>query len=153
MIKKIFLIIFFFLFVSNCGYTPLYNNINNNNFKIKVETLEGDNYINRAINLNLRKYKDSTSEKNFSLKIISQYKKRDLSKDSSGNVSNYQINLSSQFNISKDGESSIFIFEENYNLNKLEDTFENLNNEKNIKNTFATTAVNQLILELAKMKL
>jgi hypothetical protein len=152
MIKKIFLIIFFFLFVSNCGYTPLYNNINNNNFKIKVETLEGDNYINRAINLNLRKYKDSTSEKNFSLKIISQYKKRDLSKDSSGNVSNYQINLSSQFNISKDGESSIFIFEENYNLNKLEDTFENLNNEKNIKNTFATTAVNQLILELAKMK-
>lgn len=152
MIKKIFLIIFFFLFVSNCGYTPLYNNINNNNFKIKVETIEGDNYINRAINLNLRKYKDSTSEKNFSLKIISQYKKRDLSKDSSGNVSNYQINLSSQFNISKDGESSIFIFEENYNLNKLEDTFENLNNEKNIKNTFATTAVNQLILELAKMK-
>lgn len=152
MIKKIFLIIFFFLFVSNCGYTPLYNNINNNNFKIKVETLEGDNYINRAINLNLRKYKDSTSEKKFSLKIISQYKKRDLSKDSSGNVSNYQINLSSQFNISKDGESSIFIFEENYNLNKLEDTFENLNNEKNIKNTFATTAVNQLILELAKMK-
>ena len=140
------------MFVSNCGYTPLYNNINNNNFKIKVETLEGDNYINRAINLNLRKYKDSTSEKNFSLKIISQYKKRDLSKDSSGNVSNYQINLSSQFNISKDGESSIFIFEENYNLNKLEDTFENLNNEKNIKNTFATTAVNQLILELAKMK-
>ena len=93
------------MFVSNCGYTPLYNNINNNNFKIKVETLEGDNYINRAINLNLRKYKDSTSEKNFSLKIISQYKKRDLSKDSSGNVSNYQINLSSQFNISKDGES------------------------------------------------
>ena len=152
MIKKIFLIIFFFLFVSNCGYTPLYNNINNNNFKIKVETLEGDNYINRAINLNLRKYKDSTSEKNFSLKIISQYKKRDLSKDSSGNVSNYQINLSSQFNISKDGESSIFIFEENYNLNKLENAFENLNNEKNIKNTFATTAVNQLILELAKMK-
>ena len=140
------------MFVSNCGYTPLYNNINNNNFKIKVETLEGDNYINRAINLNLRKYKDSTSEKNFSLKIISQYKKRDLSKDSSGNVSNYQINLSSQFNISKDGESSIFIFKENYNLNKLEDTFENLNNEKNIKNTFATTAVNQLILELAKMK-
>ena len=140
------------MFVSNCGYTPLYNNINNNNFKIKVETLEGDNYINRAINLNLRKYKDSTSEKNFSLKIISQYKKRDLSKDSSGNVSNYQINLSSQFNISKDGESSIFIFEENFNLNKLENAFENLNNEKNIKNTFATTAVNQLILELAKMK-
>jgi len=152
MIKKIFLLIFFFLSLQNCGYTPLYNNLNNNNFKINVDSLEGDNYTNRAINSNLRKYKNSTSENRFSLKIISKYQKRDLSKDSSGNVSNYQISLDSQFYITRNNESSTFTFKENYNLNKLDNTFENLNNEKNIKNTFATTAVKQLILELAKMK-
>ena len=152
MIKKIFLLIFFFLSVQSCGYTPLYNNLSNNNFRINVDSFEGDNYTNRAINLNLRKYKNSTSENTFFLKIISKYQKRDLSKDSSGNVSNYQISLDSQFYITRDNESSTFTFKENYNLNKLDNTFDNLNNEKNIKNTFATTAVKQLILELAKMK-
>ena len=152
MLKKKFLIIFLFLFVLSCGYTPLYNNINNNNFSINVESLEGDNDTNRSINLNLRKYKNNNSENKFFLKIISQYEKRDLSKDSSGNVSNYQINLSSQFYITKNGKNTIFSFKESYNLNKLENTFDNLNNEKNIKNTFATSAVNRLILELAQIK-
>ena len=61
--KKIFFILLFF--ISSCGYQPLYQNKDFENFKFIKITLTGDNYINKRITntISIQENNDSKNEK------------------------------------------------------------------------------------------
>ena len=55
MIKKIFFISFIIIFISGCGYTPIYSK-KNQNFKLeKIETL-GNTKLNKVIVRNIKNF-------------------------------------------------------------------------------------------------
>ena len=88
--KNIF-IIFVFLFFSNCGFEPIYS-VNNERLNIEIKSYEGDNITNLKILSKLRTHKNNNS-KLFIIKFITDYEKKDLTKDTSGKVQNYQLNF------------------------------------------------------------
>ena len=101
MLKKIFISLTLFLFITNCGFTPLYsiNDIDNANFEIL--SYEGD----KEINLNLiSKFKSSsnTKEKPYKVDILTNYEKKTLTKNLAGEPEEYQLLLSVEFTVLKD---------------------------------------------------
>ena len=151
MIKKLTLLLSLTIFLYGCGYSPIYNSSTNSKFDLEVINLEGDNFINRSIKSNLNRYSKKDSDKNFKIKINTIFEKKDLSKDATGKISNYQVIIISTFNISSSSSEKTIIIKENFNLQNSQNTFERQKYEKSIRKSFAESAVNKLVLELIKM--
>ena len=99
MIKKYINLLIIFIFISSCGYTPIYSNSSNNKFKLVIKNVEGDTSVNNLIKSQLFKYQKINSENIFEVDIRSQYNKAVLSKSATGAVTNYRITVDSNFNI------------------------------------------------------
>lgn len=99
MIKKnlIKLLILLF-FINGCGYSPIFSN-KDSNFSIYELSVSGNSKLNKIINGRLNKYKDSDSQKKFSLTIETYLNKEVASRDSKGNPKTYRINLESNISI------------------------------------------------------
>ena len=65
--KKISLFILI-LFISHCGYTPIYNNENKTKIKINILSIEGDKKINNLLISDIKKLSRDDFEKNLTLK-------------------------------------------------------------------------------------
>ena len=87
---KIGLILFF---LSSCGYSPIYSVSNKNKININIVSLQGDKNINNLISSKLRNYKKENSNKNYQVKIISKYDKKVLTKNTTGDPTNYRLIL------------------------------------------------------------
>ena len=89
--KKIFFIL---LFLSSCGYQPLYTNQNQKNFIYEKVTLIGDKVLNRkiisALNVKEKKDSDLIDEIIFDIKKITL----ETSKDEKGQVASYRTSIS-----------------------------------------------------------
>ncbi len=104
---KNIIILFFFIIITNCGYTPLLNS-ENLKFNISDLTFEGDRKINSYISTNLKKYQNNDdATKNYSIKISSYYKKNVINKDKQGNPKNYNIQIESILGIALDDKNEI----------------------------------------------
>ena len=77
--KKVLVIIL--LFISNCGYQPVYLNKNLQNFEFKRIVLSGDSYINKKIinTLSIKENNEMVSQNKFSL--MSKYEIKEISKN------------------------------------------------------------------------
>ena len=107
MIKKIFFISFIIIFISGCGYTPMYSK-KDQNFKLgKIETL-GNTKLNIAIIRNINNFtdKNSNSNKIFNLKIETNLKKNTKSKDTKGNAKTFEIKIVTNLIVNKDKPNS-----------------------------------------------
>ena len=91
--KKNLLIIFFAFILSHCGFSPIYINEVNSDYRIIVEKTNGDKHINSLIKNEINKISNSESTKNYYIKINSQYEKVIMSKDTKGSPSEYQIRV------------------------------------------------------------
>tara|TARA_B110000008_G_C16879069_1_gene528068 strand:- start:519 stop:974 length:456 start_codon:yes stop_codon:yes gene_type:complete len=151
MYKKItiFLSLLFFLF--SCGYSPIYNSSIDNEFYLEITNLDGDNYVNKLIKTNLNKYSKKDSDKKFQIKIYTILEKKDLSKDITGKISNYQITIVSTFHISSSNSNKKIVIKENFNLKNSENTFEKQQYEKSIIKNYAESSARKLILELLRL--
>ena len=58
MLKKNIIILSLFLFLTNCGFTPIYLKNNNVNFSIEQISYIGDRDLNNFLKINLDKYKN-----------------------------------------------------------------------------------------------
>ena len=93
MIKQKILLVLVFLLFSNCGYEPLYVNLDNK-LSFKEITTEGNKKINRRI-LSLAGLKiNSQDSTGYNLNIGSKKNKEVISKDKQGNNSTYKLNIS-----------------------------------------------------------
>jgi hypothetical protein len=146
MIKKKIIFITLIFFLSNCGFTPIYLKNTDVNFSIEQINYTGDTELNNFLKTNLKAYKNDKINNKIYIKANSIYQKIILSKDSTGAVTNYQIEANVIFFIQPDNKE-IKITEKKI-MDSLADKFEEARNERAIKQSFASSISNKLTSEL-----
>jgi len=146
MIRKnvIFLSLIFFL--TNCGFTPVYLKNTNVNFSVEQVNLTGDRELNNFIKTNLNKLKNEKNDNKVYIEANSIYKKIVLSKDSAGEVTNYQLEAEVIFLIKPLNKK--IIIKEKKNMNSMDDKFEEARKERLIKQSFASSISSKLTSEI-----
>ena len=146
MIKKNILIISLVIFLSNCGFTPIYLNNKNINFSIEQVNYTGDRELNNFLKTILNQYKDEKVDNKIFIETSSVYKKNILSKNKAGEVSDYQIEAEVIFLI-KPSNKKIKITEKKI-MQSIDDKFEEARNERSIKQSFASSISKKLTSDL-----
>tara|TARA_Y100000590_G_scaffold463846_1_gene631665 strand:- start:345 stop:806 length:462 start_codon:yes stop_codon:yes gene_type:complete len=87
------LLIFTFISIINCGYSPLLTK-EKNNFYIENLSIEGNRKINAQISNGLKKYQISDDNfKKYDLKVETSYEKKISNKDDDGNPKNFNLQV------------------------------------------------------------
>ena len=94
-LKKIIIILLSTLYLTSCGFTPIYSK-KNFDFQINNIQFEGDREIKAILLSNLRTYKTKEKDKyNYDLNIKSEKKVEIASKNTKGEATVYKININS----------------------------------------------------------
>ena len=146
MIRKNIILISLILFLSHCGYTPIYLQNTDVNFSIEQVKYTGDREINNFFKTNFNQYKNEKVDNKIYIEVNSVYEKIILSKDGTGEVANYQLEAEVLFLI-KPSNKKIKITEKKI-MDSMDDKFEEARYERTIKQNFASSISNKLSLEL-----
>jgi len=146
MIKKNILYITLIFFFTGCGFAPIYLKNTNINFSIEQVTYEGDRDLNNFLKTNLNQYKNKDANNKINIEVNSVYRKVILSKDGTGEVTNYQLEAEVIFLI-KPLNKEIKITEKKI-MDSMGDKFEEARYERIIKQNFASSISNKLSSEL-----
>ena len=146
MLKKNIIILFLIVFLSNCGFTPIYIKNNNTNFSIEKIDFTGDRELNNFLKSNLNQYKNKKVDNKIYIEAVSIYEKNILSKNRSGEVTKYQLEAKIVFKI-KPSNKEIKITEKKI-MNSMSDKFEETRYERLIKQSFASSISNKLSSKL-----
>ena len=146
MIRKNIIFLSLIFFLTNCGFTPVYLKNSNVNFSVEQVNYTGDRELNNFLKTNLNKFKNEKNDNKIYIEANSIYKKIVLSKDSAGEVTNYQLEAEVIFLI-KPLDKKIII-KEKKNMNSMDDKFEEATKERSIKQSFASSISNKLSSEL-----
>jgi len=146
--KKIFFILLFF--ISSCGYQPLYQNKDLENFKFRKITLTGDNYINKRVTDTISIQENNEAKNKKELFISSSSEIQETSKNSKGQVESFRIIITVNLKIinktNQDTQSKNFIKEFTYN-NK-QNKFELIEYQNSIKDDLIDKIINDIIIYL-----
>ena len=152
MFKKILLFIFTISMLLQCGYSPMYSSKNGEmkNISINQISFSGDKTINNYIKTNFSKYQKINSGKTFDLEIETKFYKETLSKDKTAKTTDYKLSSTTIIEVSSNGKfiKNLFISEER-NMSNISDKFEEQKYQRNIKNNFASSLSNKIIIELS----
>ena len=152
MINKNSIFLIFFIFLSQCGYSAVYNDNSNLNIKITLLGMSGDREFNNKIDSKLRKFYNKETDKEFKINLSTIVSKEIVSKDAKGKVIDYILLASATFKINYNDINETFTFKESLNIKNIDDTFEQRKYEDAIKDNFASSINNKLILKLKKIK-
>ena len=149
--KKFILNIIIFIFISGCGYVPIYS-VNNNkvNFEIGRININGDrdlnqNIINQLKNLKTKKESNTIT---YNLTINTNIEKIVTSKDSKGNPKTYKMTSYVDIKTVKDGKVYAFSIGSDENYNDISSKFELETFERNIKKNSASKIIQEIIVYL-----
>ncbi len=145
---KILKYIFLLIFVTGCGYSPIYSNLSNNNIGIQIEKVNGDKNINKLIVQKLSRYKNENTKKIYNVKVESSFEKLILTKNTAGNATNFRLNLNVKFIATKNGNSKEFQLFEKFDMKKGDTIFEEEKYENSIKNNMTNIIVQRFISQL-----
>ena len=95
MIKKFFLI-FIVLILSSCDYSPLYSSKNNKFLNIEITNYTGDSRANSIIRSRMNNNKNLNVDP-IKIQINTEYIKKDLSRNTAGDIETYELILISKF--------------------------------------------------------
>jgi len=146
MIKKSISLIFLIFFLTNCGFTPLYQNNTNINYSIEQVGYTGDRELNNFLKSNLNKYKNEKIDKKIFIEVNSIYKKNILTKDGTGKITSYELEAVVIFLI-QPLNKEIRVIEKKI-MNSMDDKFEETRQERIIKQSFVSSISNKLISEI-----
>ena len=147
--KKFILNFIIFIFITNCGYTPLYSVKNNNiNFEIGKINITGDRDLNQNIVNQLKNVKSKNKNRIYNLTIDTVIEKIVTSKDSKGNPKTYKMISTINLATIKDGKKYDIELESVENYNDISSKFELENFEKNLKKNSASKIIQEIILYL-----
>ena len=148
--KKISFLFVLIISIQGCGFTPVYVSNENINFRIESINYEGDQELNNYINIGLKKYISKESNvKNLKISTKSNYSKQALSKDAKGNIQSFKVESSATFRVTINDQTFDLIYSEQSDMNNSDDTFELKSYENSIKQNFASSMVEKLILDLS----
>ena len=140
--KKIFVL---FLFITACGYQPLYINKNSNSFS-KIEFI-GDKRIAREI-LNFASLKENSNSTDKSVIVLNVSENTiATSRDSKGKVTSYKTYITTIVEI-KNNEKIIKNkkFEESFSYNNLDNKYDLSNYRKDVQKNLARKIAEDLII-------
>tara|TARA_B100001939_G_scaffold299103_1_gene274395 strand:+ start:802 stop:1269 length:468 start_codon:yes stop_codon:yes gene_type:complete len=125
-----FLLILMFMF--GCGYNPIYQTNQKNNFKINTIKYSGNKKINQSIISKIEKFKKNDAKNIFDLDLESFKKENIISKDKKGNASSYKLVLEVNLILTNKKSGKIFTkkFIKESPFNSMDNKFE-LNQYKN----------------------
>lgn len=150
--KKIFKLLGILIFFTSCGYTPLYQNVENLDFKIQIEEVNGERKINNLIKSNLQNYLLNKSDKIYKTSINSNYIKDIIAKDSTGAATEYKIIVKVNFVVSFEDIKKSFDFKESFNMQSMTDKLDEEDYEKNIQTNLVNSITRKLTLRLSKIE-
>ena len=149
--KKFILNFIIFVFITNCGYIPLYSvKYNNINFNIGKINITGDRDLNQNIVNQLKnvKSKDENNNRIYNLTIETRIETLVTSKDSKGNPKTYKMISTINLKTIKEGKKYNIELESVENYNDISSKFELENFEKNLKKNSASKITQEIILYL-----
>ena len=150
MLKKKIIIFSLILFLTNCGFTPVYLNNSKVNFSIEQVNFEGDRELNNFLKLNLNRYKNVNNDDKIFIEANTKYEKIVLSKDATGKATSYQLIAEVEFLI-KPNNKKIIVTEKKI-MDSIDDNFEENRYERSAKQGFASLMSTKLISELITSK-
>ena len=121
MLKRIFFIIILFNFLSHCDYKPVYSDQNKVNYKIIITSFSGDKDINNSIAASLKRSSKNNSDEIINISFDTKYTKSVLAKNTAGNITDYQTNVVTTFEIQKRNNLENFEVKEKFNFQKMTD--------------------------------
>ena len=149
MYKKFILVIIVFNFISHCGFSPLYLNQINVNFSITKIELEGNKVINNFLRNGLNQYMNDKYNKEFQIRIKTNYDKNTISKNKSAETTNYELLFNTVFEIRSNNKFvKILEISEKEIMENISDDFEEQKNERISMQNFASLASRKLATEL-----
>ena len=144
--QKQVILISLILFLTHCGFSPIYVNSTNINFSIENVNYKGDRDLNNFLKTNLNQYKNDKSDRKILIEATSEYEKIILTKNTASVVTNYKLIAKVKFLI-KSTNKKINITEEKI-ISSMDDKFEEARKERAIKENFARSISDKLISEL-----
>ena len=151
MIKKLFLSLTLYLFLANCGFTPLYSVKGLEDINIEVLSYEGDREINLDL-ISKLKANVNPQGKLYKVKIYTDYEKNTLSNNLAGEPEEYQLQSTVKFIIIQNNTEKEFDLNEKFVMKNLNDDFEERNYETNIKKNMTNLVYNKFLLQIKKLK-
>ena len=149
---RILKIVTLFLFLSNCGYTPIYMNQKDVGIDINLISFEGEKDINLSIAKKLSRYQSENAEKVFKVKVISQFNKNSLTRDEAGDTTAFRLVLNVDFVVDIDENSKTINFLEKFDVKKDDSLFEQNKYEKTVKKDMIDLIVRKFISQLLTMQ-
>ena len=133
-------------FLTSCGFAPIYLKNNNINFSIEQVNFSGDRELNNFLKTSLSRYRNEKVNNKIFIEAKSKYNKIILSKDGTGEVTNYQLEAEVVFLIKSTNKEMKFT--EKKIMESMVDKFEETKYEKSAKQSFASSVTYKLISEL-----
>jgi outer membrane lipopolysaccharide assembly protein LptE/RlpB len=142
--KKIIILLVISL-VAACGFKPV-NNITNFNFQLINIEIAGDKIVNRYLRQNLNRFsKNTNANKFYKVIIYSDKQRKTTSKNSAGEPSSYQLQLSVILTIFENDKKLIEEdFKKTSNYNNLNSKFE----LRQLENILTKDLTKQINLEI-----
>lgn len=152
-IKKLIPIFLIILFLNNCGYTPRYALNKNVNFSINLIEIKGDREFNNALKSKIARYgKKDVNKKVYDLNLTTRYNKNIKSKDAAGLAKEYELVITVDAIVKSELiDPKKLVFKETFNMKKFEDSFEEKNYEKIMKENLSDIILDRIILYLFKL--
>mgnify|MGYP001373436515 CR=1 FL=1 len=153
--KKIFFLIFIPILLFSCGYQPMFKDLKNLNFVLKINNSSGNEKINRLITSKLQNYSDHDGNENYQkydVGFISKYQKLIVAKDTTGTATEYKISIEAKFKIVSGEFEKEFKYIESFNMKSFSDRLEEQDYEKNIQNSLVNIITKKLVMQLSQIK-
>ena len=149
--KKICTIFLILLFTQSCGYTPMYSKNQKVNFYIKsVEFTESDKDLANYLKLNLNNYFEKKDGSEYIIDANISYKKTIASKDSTGEIEEYNLSSVAKFIIKSNNFSKTININETFKMENFTDEFQEREYEENIKKNMARSITSKLLFQLSR---
>lgn len=146
MIKKLILISVLFLTILSCGFRPI--NINQTKYSININKSLGDNKLNYFIKNELNRYNNPESNEFIDIKINSNYSKNSITKDLTGNTTEYQLKVAVKFEVTRNNKTSIIDLNEKINFKNTGNKFNLQTYEDNLIKNLTAIIVDNLIINI-----
>lgn len=154
MIRGIILLTTIIFLTISCDYQPVYKEVKKLNLNLEIKEIEGDNSINSIIQSELKKYSSKDKQKNYLIKILSNYDKISISKDITGKVSIYRSTIIVNFDITDNDnkESKKITIERSFTLKNYLNNFEQINYENTLKKNSSKSIADEFAKKLLSLK-
>jgi len=146
MMKKIYLITLLII-LNSCGYSSIYSE-KNYNFTITEINFTGDREINNFLKSKFKRQTSGDREEEFKFDIYTSYQKNPISKDTTGKITVYQMEVVVMIATTSENFDKNYNFKEKFLIKNDNDKFEEKSYEYSIKQNLTNNIFDKFMLAL-----